>query len=111
MNMNLQAFTGLMLTTGSEGDPPTTISNSWNDYIGGLHGVIAVLQALSDRAKSGRGRNIDLSQFECSVSTLGALVMSSAVTGVAPKRWGNRSSQGRPARRRIRARAPTNGSR
>src|ERR1019366_6005607 len=37
MNMNLQAFTGLMLTTGSEGDPPTSISNSWNDYIGGLH--------------------------------------------------------------------------
>jgi len=96
MNMNLQAFTGLMLTTGSEGDPPTTISNSWNDYIGGLHGVIAVLQALSDRAKTGRGRNIDLSQFECSVSTLGALVMSSAVTRLAPKRLGNRSSKAVP---------------
>ena len=50
MNMTLQAYTGLMLTTGEEGDPPTAISNSWNDYIGGLHGTIAVLQALGDRA-------------------------------------------------------------
>jgi len=92
MNMNLQAYTGLMLTTGAEGDPPTAISNSWNDYIGGLHGVIAVLQALDERLDSGRGRNIDLSQFECSVATVGALLMASAVSGRPPKRMGNRSS-------------------
>lgn len=96
MNMNLQAYTGLMMTTGSEGDPPTSISNSWNDYLGGLHGVMAVLQALSDRAKTGRGRNIDLSQFECSVATLGPLLMASAVSGLAPKRLGNRSTSFAP---------------
>ena len=37
MNMNLQGYSGLMMVTGAEGDPPTAISNSWNDYIGGLH--------------------------------------------------------------------------
>ena len=96
MNMNLQAYTGLMMTTGAEGDPPTAISNSWNDYIGGLHGIIAVLQALAERVETGRGRNIDLSQFECSVATVGALLMASAVTGRPPKRWGNRSSNAAP---------------
>jgi benzylsuccinate CoA-transferase BbsF subunit len=96
MNMNLQAYTGLMLTTGSEGDPPTSISNSWNDYIGGLHGVIAIMQALSDRTVSGRGRHIDLSQFESSVATIGALLMSSTATGLPPKRTGNRSSRNAP---------------
>jgi benzylsuccinate CoA-transferase BbsF subunit len=96
MNMNLQAYTGLMLTTGSEGDPPTSISNSWNDYIGGLHGVIAIMQALNDRAVSGRGRHIDLSQFESSVATIGALLMSSTATGLPPKRTGNRSSRYAP---------------
>jgi crotonobetainyl-CoA:carnitine CoA-transferase CaiB-like acyl-CoA transferase len=96
MNMNLQAYTGLMLTTGSEGDPPTSISNSWNDYIGGLHASIAVLQALGDRAEIGQGRNVDLAQFEASVSTLGPLVMASAVTGQPPRRWGNRSSNAAP---------------
>ncbi len=96
MNMNLQAYTGLMLTTGSEGDPPTSIANSWNDYIGGLHGVIAVLQALADRVETGRGRHIDLSQFECSVATLGPLLMASAVSGTPPQRRGNRSSSAAP---------------
>jgi crotonobetainyl-CoA:carnitine CoA-transferase CaiB-like acyl-CoA transferase len=85
-----------MLTTGAENDPPTAISNSWNDYIGGLHGIIAVLQALEERAVTGRGRMIDLSQFECSVATVGALLMSSAVTGRPPKRTGNRSSSAAP---------------
>jgi benzylsuccinate CoA-transferase BbsF subunit len=94
--MNLQAYTGLMMTTGAEGDPPTAISNSWNDYIGGLHGIIAVLQALTEREDTGRGRHIDLSQFECSVATVGALLMASAVTGKPPKRWGNRSSGAAP---------------
>ena len=96
MNMNLQAYTGLMMTTGAEGDPPTAISNSWNDYIGGLHGIIAVLQALTERADTNQGRHIDLSQFECSVATVGALLMASAVTGRPPKRWGNRSSSAAP---------------
>lgn len=96
MNMNLQAYTGLMMTNGIEGDLPTSISNSWNDYIGGLHGVIAVLQALSDRARTGAGRHIDLSQFECSVATLGSLLMASAALKVPPKRMGSRSSHAAP---------------
>jgi crotonobetainyl-CoA:carnitine CoA-transferase CaiB-like acyl-CoA transferase len=55
-----------------------------------------VLQALTERADTGCGRNIDLSQFECSVATVGALLMASAVTGRPPKRWGNRSSSAAP---------------
>ena len=96
MNMNLQAYTGLMLTTGAEGDPPTAISNSWNDYIGGLHATIAILYALEERHTTGLGRNIDLSQFECSVATLGPLLLAAAATGAPPKRWGNRSSRNAP---------------
>src|SRR4029453_18644830 len=66
MNMNLQGYSGLMMVTGAEGDPPTAISNSWNDYIGGLHACFAILQAVYARANSGKGARIDLSQFECS---------------------------------------------
>ena len=49
MNMNLQGYSGLMTVTGAEGDPPTAISNSWNDYIGGLHACFAIVQALDER--------------------------------------------------------------
>ena len=91
MNMNLQGYSGLMTVTGSEGDPPTAISNSWNDYIGGLHACFAVLLAIDKRVGSGRGCYIDLSQFECSAAMIGPLLLSSAVTGKVPLRRGNRS--------------------
>ena len=88
MNMNLQGYSGLMTVTGAEGDPPTAISNSWNDYIGGLHARFAVLQAI-DKRGSGRGSHIDLSQFECSAAMIGPMLLSSGVNGKVPLRRGN----------------------
>jgi benzylsuccinate CoA-transferase BbsF subunit len=92
MNMNLQGYSGLMMVTGAEGDPPTAISNSWNDYIGGLHACFAILQAVDNRAATGKGACIDLSQFECSAAMIGPLLLSSAVNGTASLRRGNRSA-------------------
>jgi crotonobetainyl-CoA:carnitine CoA-transferase CaiB-like acyl-CoA transferase len=96
MNMNLQGYSGLMMVTGAEGDPPTAISNSWNDYIGGLHACFAILQAVDTRAISGKGTRIDLSQFECSAAMIGALLLASSVNGTAPLRRGNRSALSAP---------------
>jgi benzylsuccinate CoA-transferase BbsF subunit len=92
MNMNLQGYSGLMMVTGAEGDPPTAISNSWNDYVGGLHACFAILQAVDNRAATGKGVYIDLSQFECSAAMIGPLLLSSAVNGTPPLRRGNRSA-------------------
>jgi benzylsuccinate CoA-transferase BbsF subunit len=92
MNMNLQGYSGLMMVTGAEGDPPTAISNSWNDYVGGLHACFAILQAVDNRAATGKGVYIDLSQFECSAAMIGPLLLGSAVNGTPPLRRGNRSA-------------------
>jgi benzylsuccinate CoA-transferase BbsF subunit len=96
MNLNLQAYSGLMMITGAEGDPPTTIAASWNDYIGALHGCVAVLNALLWRRQTGQGAFLDLSQFECSVASLGALLLASGVNRTAPARSGNRSELAAP---------------
>ena len=96
MNMNLQGYSGLMTVSGAEGDPPTAISNSWNDYIGGLHACFAILQVLAERRDSAKGRRIDLSQFECSAAMIGSLLLSSAVDGQVPVRRGNRSDRSAP---------------
>jgi crotonobetainyl-CoA:carnitine CoA-transferase CaiB-like acyl-CoA transferase len=96
MNMNLQAFSGLMMTTGEEGDGPIAISNSWNDYIGGLHASFEVLQALAERVETGLGKNIDLAQFECSVGTLGPLLLACSVNHEPPRRMGNRATSWAP---------------
>lgn len=92
MNMNLQGYSGLMMATGAEGDPPIAISNSWNDYIGGLHACFAILQAVDQRATPPKGTHLDLSQFECSAAMIGPLLLSSAVNGTVPLRRGNRSA-------------------
>ena len=96
MNMNLQGYSGLMTVSGAEGDPPTAISNSWNDYIGGLHACFAILRVLDERRDSAKGRRIDLSQFECSAAMIGSLLLSSAVDGKVPVRRGNRSDRSAP---------------
>src|SRR2546427_1480725 len=96
MNMNLQGYSGLMMVTGAEGDPPTAISNSWNDYIGGRHALFAILQAIDQRRKSDQGRVIDLSQFECSAAMIGSLLLSNAINGTGPSRRGNRSDRFAP---------------
>jgi benzylsuccinate CoA-transferase BbsF subunit len=96
MNSNLQAYSGMMMVTEREGNPPVAISNSWMDYVGGLHGCYAVMQALVQRKKDGKGRNIDLAQFEAGVSSLGPLLLAGMVDGTLPKRMGNRSSSAAP---------------
>jgi crotonobetainyl-CoA:carnitine CoA-transferase CaiB-like acyl-CoA transferase len=96
MNMNLQGYSGLMMVSGAEIDPPTAISNSWNDYIGGLHACFAILQAIDKRTVDSQGTQIDLSQFECSASMIGSLLLSSAVDGKAAVRAGNRSDRFAP---------------
>src|SRR6476620_5668224 len=90
MNMNLQGYSGLMTVTGAEGDPPTAISNSWNDYIGALHACFTIIQAVDERDSTGKGSQLDLSQFECSVAMIAPLLLASAVNGVNPPRQGNR---------------------
>ena len=96
MNMNLQGAAGLMQVTGAEGDPPTAISNSWNDYIGGLHTGYAVIGALTERETTGAGIHLDMGQFECSVSMIAPLLLFSAVNGRNPERMGNRSARFAP---------------
>ena len=96
MNMNLQGYAGLMQVTGAEGDPPTAISNSWNDYIGGLHTCYAIVGALTERESTGEGIHLDMGQFECSVSMIAPLLLYGAVKQRNPARMGNRSERFAP---------------
>ena len=96
MNSNLQAYSGLMMATENDDQPPVAISNSWMDYIGGLHGCFAILDRLADRETTGKGCYVDLAQFECGVASLGPLLLAGIVDGALPPRVGNRSSHAVP---------------
>jgi crotonobetainyl-CoA:carnitine CoA-transferase CaiB-like acyl-CoA transferase len=96
MNSNLQAYAGMMMITEQEGNPPVAVSNSWMDYVGGLHGCYSVLQALINRKRDGKGRNIDMAQFECGVGSIGPLLLAGILNGKRPERIGNRSTKAAP---------------
>lgn len=96
MNSNLQAYAGMMMITEREGNPPVAVSNSWMDYVGGLHGCYSILQALAARKKNGQGRNIDMAQFECGVGSIGPLLLAGILNGQRPERIGNRSTKMAP---------------
>ena len=60
----MQAFGGIMSTTGEEGRPPVRVGPSIVDLGTGMWAVIGMLTALNRRRDSGRGGVIDVSLFE-----------------------------------------------
>ena len=66
------------------------------DPTGGLHGVVAILAALEERDRTGRGCFIDLSQLETYASLGGEKYLSASATGEDPRRWANRSADRAP---------------
>lgn len=66
----IQAMSGSMSATGQPGGPPCKNGVPTGDLAGGLFGAIATLAALHERQSTGRGRDVDLSLLDCSLSLL-----------------------------------------
>ena len=76
----MQAFGGIMSTTGEPGRPPVRVGASIVDMGTGMWAVIGALAALHERHASGRGRVVDVSLFEtagCWVSLLASQFLAS----------------------------------
>ena len=68
LDIIVQAMSGVMSVTGEEDGPPVKVGVSISDLTAGLYATIAVLGALTVRARDGRGQLLDVSMFESSVS-------------------------------------------
>jgi crotonobetainyl-CoA:carnitine CoA-transferase CaiB-like acyl-CoA transferase len=76
----MQAFGGIMSTTGEPGRPAVRVGASIVDMGTGMWAVIGALAALHERHSTGRGRVVDVSLFEtasCWVSLLAAQYLAS----------------------------------
>jgi benzylsuccinate CoA-transferase BbsF subunit len=91
-NVVIQALSGLMLATGRPGDAPVAVSNSWADFVAGLHAAVVLTAALARRDRDGSGCWIDLSQYEANALPLGHLVLAAEGNGHVTGRMGNRSA-------------------
>ena len=85
----MQAFGGIMSTTGDEGRPPVRVGPSIVDLGTGMWAVIGMLTALNRRRDSGRGGVIDVSLFETAAGWMSLLAANYQASGELPKRLGS----------------------
>jgi crotonobetainyl-CoA:carnitine CoA-transferase CaiB-like acyl-CoA transferase len=62
-DINVQALTGIMARQGEPGQPPIYLGMGSGDAYGGVMSAFAILMALYQRKKTGRGQSIDASLY------------------------------------------------
>jgi crotonobetainyl-CoA:carnitine CoA-transferase CaiB-like acyl-CoA transferase len=85
-----QALTGVLSVNGKEGAAPVKLGLPVGDMSGGIFGAIAILSALHERHATGRGRLIDISLYDGTMSLLGYLAQLAMLTGKDPAPMGSR---------------------
>ncbi|MGC2519090.1 MAG: CoA transferase, partial [Burkholderiales bacterium] len=71
LDIIIQAVSGHMAITGEPGRPPARVGIPIADISGGIFSCKAILAALFDRERTGKGRRIELSMFDAMLNLLG----------------------------------------
>lgn len=85
----MQAFGGIMSTTGEPGRPSVRVGASIVDMGTGMWAVIGILSALRTREQSGKGAIVDVSLYETATTWVSLLASQTIATGAAPSRQGS----------------------
>jgi crotonobetainyl-CoA:carnitine CoA-transferase CaiB-like acyl-CoA transferase len=85
----MQAFGGIMSTTGEAGRPPVRVGPSIVDMGTGMWAVIGMLTALNRRRDTGRGGIVDVSLFETAAGWMSLLAAYYQASGELPTRLGS----------------------
>jgi CoA:oxalate CoA-transferase len=86
----VQAASGLMQSTGFAENAPTLVGEAIGDLLAGLFAAWGVSSALYEREKTGQGRYLDVSMFDCLFTMLPTSIAQWSYGGHLPKRTGNR---------------------
>ena len=84
-----QAMTGVMSVNGEKGGAPVKLGLPIGDMAGGIFGAIGILSARHERHATGRGRLIDASLYDGTMSLLGYLSQLAFLTGQDPQPMGS----------------------
>ncbi len=80
----MQAFAGLMSTTGHVGMPPTRVGGAVIDYGTGMWLAVAVLAALRRRDQTGEGAELDAALLDTAIGWVSYHVTGYMATGHVP---------------------------
>ena len=91
MDLTVQAVSGVMSVTGLPDGPPLKAGPAIADFLAGIHLYGAVMTALFERERTGRGRIAEVAMQEAVFPSLTSnLGMLHDMAGAAPPRTGNR---------------------
>jgi crotonobetainyl-CoA:carnitine CoA-transferase CaiB-like acyl-CoA transferase len=85
----VQAEAGMMSITGPSDGAPSKVAVAIADLATGQHAATAILAALFERERSGRGQRIDLSLFDTQLAGLANIASNVLFTGEDAPRYGN----------------------
>jgi crotonobetainyl-CoA:carnitine CoA-transferase CaiB-like acyl-CoA transferase len=88
-DLMIQGLGGIMDITGEPDREPMRTGVAYADVFTGVYSALAVVAALFERERTGRGCHIDTALLDTQVSVLANQALSYLVTGEAPKRMGN----------------------
>jgi crotonobetainyl-CoA:carnitine CoA-transferase CaiB-like acyl-CoA transferase len=88
---NIEALSGSSAISGFPQRECTVTQYAYPDALSALHGLVAVMCALENRAKTGEGQLINLAQFEATVAAIGHVMLEPLIDGREPQKLANRS--------------------
>ncbi len=85
----IQGEAGLMAINGEAGQDPLKFGVAVVDMMTGMYAAQAVLAALFRRERTGTGRHIEMSLYDCGLMVTGYYGLDAMLLGHDPKRYGN----------------------
>ena len=85
----IQGMSGLMSVTGDPSGQPQKVGVAVTDIFTGTYAALAILAAVEQRHRTGRGQHIDMALLDVAVSVMANQAMNYLATGTAPMRMGN----------------------
>jgi len=85
----VQGEAGLMALNGEAGQPPLKFGVAAVDLFTGMYAAQAILAALYERERSGRGRHVEMALFDCGLMITAYYGLEALVMGEDPPRYGN----------------------
>jgi crotonobetainyl-CoA:carnitine CoA-transferase CaiB-like acyl-CoA transferase len=92
----INLFSGLASVTGHKGSHPRIMGGLFPDAFSGCYCLLALLEALYHRAKTGEGQHIEVAMTEVLATILPEAVMEYTLDGTEPERVGNRHREKAP---------------
>jgi len=90
----IQGISGLMSINGHPGEDPVKVGAPFIDYASGLNAALAVVSALHEVRRTGRGCRLDVAMLDSVLNLLTLNIVEYVNAGKVPRRIGNDAPSG-----------------